>query len=576
MGETLNLTIQINAETGQLEVVGQKMAALGQQTKSLAGDASGLLKSFLPFATAAGIIAFFTDSVKAAEEENVALRRLEFQIKALGKSWDTSKMSVQEWAAAIQASTRFSNSDAYDALGRLLRVTGDLSQAQRASQLSMSLSVASGKSLGETTDFVANLINKNTRALMEGNREFGAFTGGAKDAQSMLNALQKNLGDAAFKEEGLTKAGHTLKNSFNELQQEVGNALTPALTWVVEKTTSLIHGFEKLGIIIANLGAKMMVNFGSGWKAAMKAIDDETKVQFENLENHLTATKVKGSTERINVVHRETREEAALRKEQASKAEEIEGEINKNLAALTQDKMKKERQVMEAEIAARRQKINREITDERLKFKLLAELENEHIKRSQFLAKEEIQIKRAVALETAGTAIEALQVVNDMSQKDTDAQVIRAKAILALEKAIAIARILASPQAVLNPALAAAQVALTVAQFAQQFQAIDQAKSAFQSGIRSVSVSTPLPGGGNLTQISGPGSGTVPVSGGGGPASFGPAGSSGGGGGFIININANAIIVNGSVGVEDLADKIGRKIIEQIKARGQSDFIGVA
>jgi hypothetical protein len=61
MAEPLNLTIKVNTETGQLEVLGAKFREVGDQSKSLTsafagltGEAKNLLGAFLPFASAAG------------------------------------------------------------------------------------------------------------------------------------------------------------------------------------------------------------------------------------------------------------------------------------------------------------------------------------------------------------------------------------------------------------------------------------------------------------------------------------------------------------------------------------------
>jgi hypothetical protein len=61
----IELSIKVNAETGQLEVLGSKFEALNTKAKEtsgsflgLTGEAAKLAKSMLPFATGAGARSF--------------------------------------------------------------------------------------------------------------------------------------------------------------------------------------------------------------------------------------------------------------------------------------------------------------------------------------------------------------------------------------------------------------------------------------------------------------------------------------------------------------------------------------
>src|ERR1044071_512684 len=190
MADRVQLEIKVNAETGQLEVLGAKFGELagkagGAQTafSKLGGEAGNLLKSFLPLATAGGIIAFFANAVKGAEEENESLRRLKFTLESSGQSWDKNKQSIQDWSQAIQNSTRFSDSEALSSLDKLTRATGNAAQAQKAAQLAISLSVASGQDLASATELVNNLINKQERAVTLAHRQFGTYVQNANTAQ---------------------------------------------------------------------------------------------------------------------------------------------------------------------------------------------------------------------------------------------------------------------------------------------------------------------------------------------------------------------------------------------------------
>src|SRR4026208_1483007 len=92
--KNLSLNIRVNTETGQLEVLGaqlKKAGAAGGEAeasfKGLGGESKSLLASFLPFASAGAIVAFFAAAVKGASEEAEALKRVGFALTASGQDW---------------------------------------------------------------------------------------------------------------------------------------------------------------------------------------------------------------------------------------------------------------------------------------------------------------------------------------------------------------------------------------------------------------------------------------------------------------------------------------------------------
>lgn len=580
--QKIQLTVQVNAETGQLEVLGAKFAQVGEKAKgtgdafsSLSGEAGGLLRSLLPFATAGGVIAFFTNAVKGAEEQNESFRRLKFTIDGMGISWDKNKQSIEQWTQSIAASTRFSDSDAIAALDKLTRVTGSLSQAQTASQLAMGLSVASGKELSSTIALVTDLLNGNQRALIEVKREFGNVAGGAKDTQQALSALQKAYGDTAAKSSGLTDTTAHLVNSFSELKDSIGNAIIPVLIPAIDLLKKMVDGFQLLGIAIggivkANIQA-LKLDF-----AGMKETFNQTISDIQDFEAKNTASLATGESERLTIT-RAAKEKAKQqadqdRAEEIAKVQSFEAEINRNVAELNRDSYQKKLALLNAEVTARRQKINIEIKDEVQKKILLDKLDREELARKQAYAKLEVEVKQAAALQIADTAVQMFAVLNSMTDKDSQTQVTRAKLILALEKSIAIARAIAEAQkgGPLAAGIAAAQIGLITAQFAQQSQAIDAARGSFSVSSSQIAAQpVSIPGGGTVIDIGGGGGVGVGL-----PTSGGRNVAATAAGGFVVNIASGAIVINGPVGLEDIAAKLGEKIIEQIKGQGQLSFTG--
>lgn len=601
--KVIQLSVKVNAETGQLDVLGaqfkgisEKATKAGGSFKGLAGEAGNLAKSFAPFLTGAGIVAFFASAVKGAEEENEAIRRLSFGLQASGVSWEDNKEAVLQWGAAIQATTRFSDTEALSTLDRLVRVTGNLTQAQAGSQLAMGLSVASGKSLSETEAVMVDLLNGNERALIAVNKEFGAFTGGAKTTQEALDILQAKLGDAAMKEESFTKGTAGLKNAFGEFSETVGRAFIPALTTITTLATGAIGIFENLGTVIANIAAKALVaaqGITSGLFRAIRLDFDGVKRAFEQMgqqfdaieeasvamvteaEAKKTAVISTAEAERLIAKKQKHDAEEEERQKQLALVEQTELELNQRLAGIGEETFQKKKNMLDAEMAARAAKISREITGEQAKEKLLAKLGQEHLARTNILTRAEVKIKTDAAFKVASDAITALQILNSMQEGHTKEEARRAKILLALQQAIAIANLWRAEagKGVVGIALAAAGTAVILAQFAQQSKAIDQARSAASQGQSQLQVTTPLPGGGNLNENLPGAAGAPGVAGGG--AGFGGGGGGGAGGTTVINVGG--VTVNLPVDHLDLSnvEVVARRLAEFVRS-GVSDGINLA
>lgn len=634
----LQLSVKVNAQTGELEVLGAKLRGAGEAAKQagsqfsgLSGEAKSLLSSFLPFATGAGIAAFFSSAVKGAEEENEALRRLKFGLESTGQSWNNNKDSILSWGAAIQQTTRFSDTEAFASLDKLVRVTGNLETAQKASQLAMGLSVASGKDLASSQEIVTNLIIGQERALIQAKREFGAFTGEAKTTQDALDSLSAKLGDAAFKTEGYTDSTKKLKHAFDDFQESVGNGLIPSLITLTQWGTKTIDIFNQITLVVEGYAAKVLVRleaFGAaansllhldfeGVRGAFEvsasqiaAIEENMVMQAGEMEARKTAAVVQGAETRVMVNATAAAEEQRKAAETAAKVVEekqkssakiaqIELALDKQIFAMGKQTYANKIQLLQLEVAAERAKIIMEVQDQEKRAQLLDKLKLKELKQTQEYQKEEFTLKRTAALEIVDLSIQALETINAMSEVKTREDARRAKFLLTLEKGIAIAKAIAAAQDAgpFAAGIAAAQIALISAQFAQQVQAINEARRVANAEREELKVTTDLGSNKELSKIftdapnfsgdlkagaldfSGVGVGGVVDLGGGGGAAFSPSGAGGGSGGgpTTIIIQVGGVTVNvypDNLSLDD-AQVVLRKLGDEV-ARGTNEGITFA
>lgn len=493
---TVDIKVKINAETGQLDVLGAKFkgAAAGAKEAEgaftgLSGEARNLLSSLGLVATAGGIVAFFHSAIKGAEEQNEAWRRLKFTVESTGQSFAAARGQAEGWVNAIAQGTRFSDSQAIATLEKLTRVTGSLTQAQKASELAMGLSKASGQELSSTVSLVTNLLNGNERALIEVKREFGNVAGSATDTQTALDRLSDTYGKVAFQNEGLTDASARLGNAFNQFKDTVGNALTGPLTTLLGWATKAVSNLDQVGLVFASMAAKVVVGIetlGAAWAKAMvfdfsgasasledfhvriKSINEETESQFIASENRKTAAVAASTHERLVVTA------AAHLKELKDQAD-----ANAKYKKLMEERIK-------GDIIRIHQKADQDKSDNR----------------------------RAV-----DDTLQTFALLNELGNAHTQGELNRGRVILAMEKAVAIGRIWADEGTI---PMKIAGTALVVAQFAQQSQAMGDAQRAFESGQSSTSVTTPIGDGTGRDVTVGAGTG-------------GRAGAGGGTGGTVIN-----------------------------------------
>lgn len=628
--KVIQLSVKVNADTGQLEVLGAKFkgAASGaKQAQSsfqgLAGEAGNLFKSYLPFATAGGIIAFFTNAVMKANEHAESMRRLKGNVEAAGLSFDENKQKIEEWSQAIQAATRFDDDQAIDSLQRFVRATGDLTTAMRASKLAMDLSVQTGKTLEQSQQLIIDLVANNERGLRAANKELGAFTGGARTAQSALDNLQRTLGGAAEKEQSFQKEINQTAAVFDDFSKTIGRAFMPAVEMVLKGLAGITKLAESMGSMIAGVFAAMLhgvagvgaallaLTTGHFSRAKVLALDTAKQItaDFQATEEDLAKIWEKASDKQIQEALKGSngRIQAAVQGQQEinDKVSQMMAELDLKVAQIGDDSFSKKRDMAAREIELERAKIDKEFKDEvdkngkilkvnQDRVKLLGKLGELEAKQNAELAKQEVRVRAAAALEIGDLAVQTLSVLNSMGDSQNRSAVMRAKVILALEKSIAIAKAIAAAQSggPFAAGIAAASIALITAQFGAQFKAIDEAASqstqdsGMSAGGGSGGIDAAASLGSSAEAINSPARGGSPVIG-----SANSGGSGGGGGGtfnITVSIQLNAasidlsnadqlfrIMVDGAKAgtLDALSKMLGSRLVEQINGAGQISMV---
>lgn len=282
----------------------ESLGSLHSAAKELAGE-------LLKFATVAGIAAFFKSSADAALDEERALQKLQFAVKATGNSFESSKERLTSFVNEQSQLTQFSNTQTVETLSRLVRVTGDLNTAMQGTRLVFGLASASGRDLNSVIDLLGPILTGDSTRLRALKTEFGAFIGDAKTAQQVVDNLSKVFIGAAETQTGYNKQISQLRNTLNQFQETVGAAVLPVFRFFLDSVVKGAEFFEILGTVIANFAAKVVVHF-EGLTSKTVAL---FKFQFERLPQitQETANKIEAieeaSADQAADVHRKYHKE---------------------------------------------------------------------------------------------------------------------------------------------------------------------------------------------------------------------------------------------------------------------------
>ena len=152
MAKDVNIKIKVDKKTGAIGATGKefdKLAGKARKTKgsflTLGKAVGGLGIAFAALGGIRAIFGFFSNAIKGAEEMAEAMRRLKFAVEATSNSFKDSKKDIVAWIDAIQVNTRFMDTEAAATLEKFIRITGNVNQAMRASQIAMGLNIQSGK-----------------------------------------------------------------------------------------------------------------------------------------------------------------------------------------------------------------------------------------------------------------------------------------------------------------------------------------------------------------------------------------------------------------------------------------------
>jgi len=190
-----------------------------------------------------------TDGVKAAQEQEDAINRLNIALQSTGIYSEQTSKDLQSFASAMQETTKYSADLVLENMA-LLQTLTDLSKEglKDATKASLDMAAALQIDLRTATMAVAKAAEGNVDALKKYGVEVKKGTDDAETFANALTALNAKFGGAASGTINTFSGSMAqLKNTINDLQAEFGNLIikNPAVIAAIQAANKIFQDLKK-------------------------------------------------------------------------------------------------------------------------------------------------------------------------------------------------------------------------------------------------------------------------------------------------------------------------------------------
>ena len=265
--------------------------------KGLAGSLKNMLgPALIGAGLAAGALAvkLASDGVKAALEDEEAVRRLSTTLDNLGLAHDQPE--IEKFIYGLERSLGVADTELRPAYDRLVRALGDTGKAQDALSLALDVSAGSGKSLEAVTDAMGKAYEGNIAGLSRLGAGIDAATIKTGDMQVITQVLSDTFsGQATASADTLQGRMRVLKTATDNLAEAFGKGLLTGLTDATEGTDEMIKSMEELEPALESVGAALAVGGTAAAGFAGKAVGAATSITgfirgLQNSQNPMIRT----------------------------------------------------------------------------------------------------------------------------------------------------------------------------------------------------------------------------------------------------------------------------------------------
>lgn len=253
---TIYLASDLRKFTGPLRNAEQQVQGFGGHVNRLSNTLTSMLgPAMIGAAVGAGYMAvqFGIDGVKAFIDDEAAAARLATTLDNLGLAQDTSAAEAN--VDVLQRQFGVADDLLRPALGKLLLVTGDVTEANKLLSVALDASAGTGRSLEQVTQAIARAASGSATALLKIAPALDQNILKSGNLNAITAELSRTFGGQAETAAGTYKGQlDRLAVGFSELQESFGAGFLNALGNTESKTGDLMTAMQDLEPALKDVG----------------------------------------------------------------------------------------------------------------------------------------------------------------------------------------------------------------------------------------------------------------------------------------------------------------------------------
>lgn len=289
LGDVDNLNKSLKTATDDVETFGDKMGKIGKVVGAAFAAAAA--------AAAAYAVKIGIDGVKAAIADEQAQTQLALALENSTGATTAQIAATEQSILKMSLASGVADDELRPALGRLVRSTGDITEAQNLLSTALDVSTATGKPLETVANALGKAYDGNTAAL----GKLGIGLSSAELKTMSFEEVQTRLSDlfgGAAAANAETYAGRIarVQVAFDEAKETLGTALLPILekllNFINDNALPAINAFSKAFSLTEGDGfGKVISDVASTIKQTVQPIFEGIKKVFDDVKTAVLNSK---------------------------------------------------------------------------------------------------------------------------------------------------------------------------------------------------------------------------------------------------------------------------------------------
>ena len=283
MADVRTLKLNLLADVDQF---GKGLKTAEGNTKSFSSKMKGYGKvaagAFAAVGIAAGVMAIKigVDGVKAAIEDEVSQKKLAKTLKNVTNATDDQIKATEDYITKQQMQYGISDSKLRPALEKLVRYTGDLTEAQKLNNLAIDIAAGTGKDLETVATALGRAYDGQFTSIKKLGIPLDENIIKTKDSEAAFKALTDTFGgSAAAQTETFEGKVKILNEQWGEFKESIGVKVIPILKDLMDNVKLVSQGFsgedpEGLTTRARELTGEMTGNGAYSLGGSLKAVAD--------------------------------------------------------------------------------------------------------------------------------------------------------------------------------------------------------------------------------------------------------------------------------------------------------------